>query len=83
MARTLGSRFKSHLPIFLAENVGCMHWGLVNGKTQTHYAWGSKAGAPKPEIWFVDLYRNDHTPYDPEEIEILKRHIDSSKKQKQ
>jgi len=83
MARTLDSRFKSHLPIFLKENVGCMHWGLVNGKTQTHYAWGSKAGAPEPTVWFVDLYRNDHTPYDPEEIDILKKHINLSKKQKQ
>ena len=83
MARTLGSLFKLHLPIFLSENVGCMHWGLVNGKTQTHYAWGSKAGAPEPEIWFVDLYHNDHTPYDPKELAILKWHIDSSKKQQQ
>ena len=71
------------LPVFRTENVGCMHWGLVNGKTQTHYAWGSKAGAPEPTVWFVDLYRNDHTPYDPEEIDILKKHINLSKKQKQ
>jgi len=83
MARTRGSLFKTHLPIFLKENVGCMHWGLVNGKTQTHYAWGSKAGDPEPKIWFVDLYRKDHTPYDPKEIEILRKHIGLSKAQKQ
>jgi hypothetical protein len=45
MARTMGSLFKTHLPIFLNENVGCMHWGLVNGKTQTHYTWGSPEGS--------------------------------------
>lgn len=83
MARTRGSLFKSHLPIFLRENVGCMHWGLVNGKTQTHYPWGSKPGDPEPEVWFVDLYRNDHTPYDQEEIEIIKWHIFASEKQRQ
>lgn len=37
MARTRGSRFESHLPIFRREGVGCINWGLVNGKTQTIY----------------------------------------------
>ena len=83
MARTLGSRLETHLPIFRKEEVGCMHWGLVNGKTQTHYAWGSQAGAPAPKLWFVDLYRKDHTPYDPKEIAVLKQHIALSKASKQ
>ncbi|MDP6545946.1 MAG: glycosyl hydrolase [Phycisphaerae bacterium] len=80
MARTLGSRFKTHLPIFRKKKVGCMHWGLVNGKTQTHYAWGSKAGAPEPKLWFVDLYRRDHTPYDPKEIQTIKEAIHEKRK---
>ncbi len=63
--------------------MGCIHWGLVNGKTQTHYQWGSQAGDPEPKVWFVDLYRKDHTPYDPKEIEILKEHIALSKTEKQ
>jgi hypothetical protein len=46
-----------------------------------HFDDASKAGAPEPEIWFVDLHRNDRTPYDPEEIAILKWHIDSITKQ--
>ena len=37
MARTRGSRFESPLPIFRREGVGCINWGLVNGKTQTIY----------------------------------------------
>lgn len=82
MARTIGSLFETHLPIFLKEKVGCMHWGLVNGKTQTHYPWGSKPGAPEPEVWFVDLYRKDHTPYDPKEIDLLKKYISLSREQK-
>ena len=80
MVRTLGSRFRTYLPIFLKARVGCMHWGLLNGKTQTHYAWGSKAGAPEPKVWFVDLYRKDHTPYDPKEIETIRKHITSSRR---
>jgi len=82
MARTLGSLFKTHLPIFLSQNVGCMHWGLVNGKTQTHYPWGSKPGAPEPKVWFVDLFRKDHKPYDPKEIEVIRKYIKLSKSRK-
>jgi len=82
MARTLGSLFRTHLPIFVRERVGCMHWGLVNGKTQTHYPWGSKPGAPEPKVWFVDLFRKDHKPYDPKEIEVIKKHIKPSKGRK-
>lgn len=28
------------LPVFQAEDVGCLYWGLVNGQTQTHLSWG-------------------------------------------
>lgn len=38
MARTLGSDFRAHLPIYKREGIGCHNWGLVNGKTQTHIA---------------------------------------------
>ena len=70
MARTLGSHFETHLPIFRRKKVGCIHWG-------------SKTGAPEPKLWFVDLYRKDHSPYDPREIEAIKQHIALSKTKKQ
>ncbi len=49
------------LPVFTRENVGCIHWGLVNGRTQTNFPWGSKAGMPSPKIWQHDLYRSEYT----------------------
>ena len=63
------------LPVFLRYRVGCLHWGLVNGKTQTQYPWGSKPGAPEPKVWQHDLFRKDRTPYDPHEIEAFKQAI--------
>ena len=32
-------------------NIGAINWGLVSGKTQTIYPWGSPPGAPPPKIW--------------------------------
>jgi hypothetical protein len=73
MARPFGSRFATHLPIFKRERVGCYNWGLVSGKTQTIYQWGSPPGEPEPELWFHDIFRQDGTPFDPEEIAAIKR----------
>ena len=55
--------------------VGAFHWGLVNGKTQTHFPWGSKAGAPEPKVWQHDIFRQDHTPYDAKELALFKEAI--------
>lgn len=76
MARTTGSRFETHLPLFKEHHVGCYSWGLVAGKTQTYYPWRSQEGAPEPEVWFSDLLREDGTPYRPEEIEAIRRVVD-------
>ena len=73
MARTLGSRFESHLPAFQAEDVGCLNWGLVAGKTQTRFAWDSPRGAATPEEWFHDIFWEDHTPYRAEEVDFIRR----------
>ena len=66
------SNVRSHLPIFKKEEVGCYNWGLVSGKTQTIYPWGSKKGATEPEVWFHDLLRKDGTPFDPEEVALIR-----------
>jgi hypothetical protein len=73
MARTQGSRFATHLPVFKEEKVGCYCWGLVSGKTQTIYPWGSKRGAPEPKVWFHDIFRADGTPFDAGEVAAIKR----------
>ena len=68
------------LPVFTRHRVGCLHWGLVNGKTQTQYPWGSKPGAPEPKVWQHDIFRKDRTPYNPQEIEAFKRAIAESER---
>lgn len=66
------STIATHLPIFKQHNVGCVLWGLVAGKTQTIYPWGSPEGAPEPTLWFHDLLRADGTPLDAGEIQMLR-----------
>ena len=63
------------LPVFAEENVGCLNWGLVNGKTQTDLTWGHKPGDPAPKMWQHDLYRPDHAPYDPQELDLFHQTI--------
>jgi len=72
MARTRGSTIETHLPIFKKERVGCLLWGLVSGKTQTIYPWGSKEGSPVPEVWFHDMLKPDGKPYDPTEVDMIR-----------
>ncbi len=60
------------LPVFHRERVGCCNWGLVSGKTQTIYPWGSTEGSPEPRLWFHDLLKSNGTPFNPEEIRLFK-----------
>ncbi len=71
MARTRGSRCETHLPIFAEEAVGCYLWGLVNGKTQTHIPWGASRETSVSPLWFHDLFYEDGTPYNQEEIHAI------------
>jgi hypothetical protein len=73
MARTRGSRFDTHLPLFKRENVGCYCWGLVAGKTNTIYSWQDRGGAAEPEVWFHDVLRSDGTAFDRSEVELIRR----------
>ena len=73
--RPLHSTVPEELPIFAAEHVGCIHWGLVNGKTQTNYPWGSKAGDPLPTLWQHDRCHTNLTPYDPTELALFQTTI--------
>ncbi len=69
MARGRNSRFETHLPIFKQERVGCLNWGLVNGKTQTNFAWA----AEKPsDTWFHDIFYSDGHPYLDVEVEFIR-----------
>ena len=73
MARTLGSKYETELPLFKQEKVGCYNWGLVNGRTQCQYPWGSPKDAPEPQVWFHDLLRRDGSPKNPDEIAFIRK----------
>lgn len=75
MARHLGSSWERDLPLFRERGVGCLSWGLVAGRTQTRFPWGSTEGSPEPDVWFHDLLHSDGRPYDPREIEAIRRII--------
>ena len=73
IARGAGSRFQTHLPLLKEQNVGAINWGLVYGKTQTIFPWGSPLNAPEPKIWHHDIFRKDGTPFDANEVELIKK----------
>lgn len=75
MNRPRGSGIADNLPVFFEEKIGCMLWGLVNGKTQTHLPWGHRPGDPDQKVWQHDLYYTDHSPYDTSELRILKERV--------
>ncbi|MDR1339932.1 MAG: glycoside hydrolase family 5 protein, partial [Prevotellaceae bacterium] len=66
-----GNTVQIILPLFMSNSIGCYNWGLVAGRTQTYFHWGSREGTPTPEIWQHDLIRQDGTPYDAREMEIF------------
>ena len=74
MARPRNSRFATVLPILKKENVGAINWGLVEGKTNTKYAWETPLpDGSEPIEWFHEVFRKDGTPYRRDETELIKR----------
>lgn len=73
MARTRGSRFETHLPIFKRERIGCINWGLVSGKTQTIFSWQDSLGGSEPAVWFHDIFRADGIPYSDDEVAFIRQ----------
>ena len=91
MARELGTTFEFSLPIFKNYGVGCYSWGLVAGKSQTHFGWPTIADLkklkkegkflkpedpiPEPKLWFHDIIRKDGSAFDQKEIDYIKRFL--------
>lgn len=62
-----------HLPLFHRKRIACFHWGLVNGKTQTHEPWDWIRGMDLDfSRWQHDLYHRDGSPYRHEEIALFR-----------
>jgi hypothetical protein len=72
LRRQMGNDFASLLPIFQRHGAGCYHWGLVAGRTQTYFPWGSPKGSPEPRQWQHDLFRRDGTPFNESEVRFIK-----------
>lgn len=71
--RQNGDTFAKILPIFSQNHVSWYNWGLVAGKTQTYYHWGSKKGSPPPKIWQHDIFHKDGTPYDKKDLRLIRQ----------
>ncbi|PSL28097.1 metallophosphoesterase [Chitinophaga ginsengisoli] len=72
MKRPNGSLFSTHLPIFKREHVGAINWGLVAGKSQTNFPQGNKGGEPEPSLWYHDIFRQDGSPFNSKETDLIK-----------
>jgi len=80
MARTRNSRFVNILPLLKRENVGAINWGLVDGKTNTKYAWDTPlADGSEPSEWFHEVFRKDGSPYRRDEADLIKKLNDAPK----
>ena len=89
MAREFGTTFQFSMPIFKNYNIGCYNWGLVAGKSQTHFGWATILdlhkkkengdllqegdNIPEPKVWFHDILRVNGSPYDKEEVAFIKK----------
>lgn len=72
MARRNNSLFTNIMPMLKAQNVGAINWGLVDGKTNTKYAWDEPiTDGSEPPLWFHEIFRPDGTPYKKEEVDLI------------
>jgi hypothetical protein len=77
MARPVGSRIADQLTLFRDRDVGCVQWGLVQGRTQTWLPWpeelvAAHGGDADRSVWFHDILDAAGQPYDPSEVETLR-----------
>ena len=81
LGRCLHNTVEEMYPLFYLEKIGCYNWGFVAGKYQTYEPWNGTWDQydknPQLDVdftkWFHDLYRPNHRPYDPKEIELIKK----------
>ena len=74
MARPRNSRFVNILPLLKKYNVAAINWGLVDGKTNTKYAWDTPlVDGSEPNEWFHEVFRKDGTPYRQDETDLIKK----------
>jgi len=72
LVRRGGNSVERLLPLFRDRKIGCWNWGLVAGRTQTYFPWGSPQGAPEPQQWQHDILRADGRPFSAREVQFIK-----------
>ncbi len=74
MARGNNSTFQGILPLLKRSHVAAYNWGLVDGKSQTIYAWDSwkKHYDKEPAMWFHDIFRADGKPFSTAEVDLIR-----------
>lgn len=70
--RPSGCDVPNILCIYKETGIGCMLWGLVNGKAQTHLPNGEFTPNFKGP-WKHDLFHSDHRPYSVTDLELIKK----------
>jgi hypothetical protein len=76
MARPEGSTFDPILGYFKEQKIAAYNWGFVAGKTNTIFAWNTwqkPETEAEPKVWFHDIFRTDGTPFDPAEVEYIRK----------
>lgn len=89
LARCTHNTVQQMFPLFYLEKIGCTCWGFVAGKYQTYEPWTCiwDQYEKNPDLdwdftkWFHDLYRPSLRPYDPKEIELIKRFCEYADKE--
>lgn len=74
MHRPYRSLIQTHLPLWKREKIGSYFFGFVNGKAQFQYVWEFIKNLPDIDtrLWMHDIFHSDFTPYDDEEIEVIR-----------
>lgn len=73
MLRVVGSTFQNTLPMLKELNISAFNWGFVAGKTNTIFTSGvPRPDGEEPGVWCHDIFRQDHTAFDPAEVELIK-----------
>jgi len=73
MARPRNSTFATVMPMLKKNFVAAINWGLVEGKTNTKYAWDTPMpDGGEPKVWFHEIFRKNGMPYKEEEVTLIK-----------
>lgn len=74
LARSVGSKFETIIPIAKRYNIGLINWGFVSGKTNTKYPWSSweKAFTKDPQPWHHEIFHENGKPYSEAEVKVIK-----------